>query len=156
MLRASGFCSLTTVGRGLVPLPTGLGQFFILALFQNDSVLPTYRSNSGTLALQSGGRCPFSLRSSKMFRQIFRNHPFILLLIGCGLLAIAGYKWLSNSQPTAPKKMSISTPNPREQVADKGDRFPESARTAPARKPPVATRSRYAPQRLGPPEIKEN
>ena len=88
-----------------------------------------------------------------MFRQIFRNHRFILLLIGCGLLAIAGYKWLSNSQPTAPKKMSIGTPNPREQAPDKGDRFPESARTAPARKPPVATRSRYAPQRLGPPEI---
>ena len=88
-----------------------------------------------------------------MFRQIFRNHRFILLLIGCGLLAIAGYKWLSNSQPTAPKKMSIGTPNPREQAPDKGDRFPESARTAPARKPPVATRSRYAPQDLGPPEI---
>ena len=88
-----------------------------------------------------------------MFRQIFRNHRFILLLIGCGFLAIAGYKWLSNSQPAAPKKMSIATPNPREQAADKGDRFPESARTAPARKSPVATRSRYAPQGLSPPEV---
>lgn len=88
-----------------------------------------------------------------MFRQFLRNHRFILLLIGCGLLAIAGYKWLSNSQPTAPKKMSIGTSHPREQATDKGDRSSESARTAPVRKPPVATRSRYAPQDLGPPEI---
>lgn len=87
-----------------------------------------------------------------MFRQFLRNHRFILL-IGCGLLAIAGYKWLSNSQPTAPKKMSIGTSHPREQATDKGDRSSESARTAPVRKPPVATRSRYAPQDLGPPEI---
>ena len=88
-----------------------------------------------------------------MFRQFLRNHRFILFLIGCGLLAIAGYKWLSNSQPTAPKKMSIGTSHPREQATDKGDRSSESARTAPVRKPPVATRSRYAPQDLGPPEI---
>lgn len=88
-----------------------------------------------------------------MFRQFLRNHRFILFLIGCGLLAIAGYKWLSNSQPTAPKKMSIGTSHPREQATDKGDRSPESARTTPVRKPSVATRSRYAPQGLGPPEI---
>ena len=88
-----------------------------------------------------------------MFRQFLRNHRFILFLIGCGLLAIAGYKWLSNSQPTAPKKMSIGTSHPREQATDKGDRSPESARTTPVRKPSVATRSRYAPQDLGPPEI---
>ena len=153
MLRASGLLFSHYRRARACPSPYEPRTVFYSCLLQNDSVLPTYRSNSGTLALQSGARCPFSLRSSKMFRQIFRNHRFILLLIGCGLLAIAGYKWLSNSQPAAPKKMSISTPNPREQVADKGDRFPESARTAPARKPPVATRSRYAPQRLSPPEI---
>ena len=32
-----------------------------------------------------------------MLRQFFRDHRFILLLIGCGFVAIAGYKWLSHS-----------------------------------------------------------
>lgn len=30
-----------------------------------------------------------------MLRQIFRDHRFILLLLGCGFVAIVGYKWLS-------------------------------------------------------------
>ena len=32
-----------------------------------------------------------------MLRQFFRDHRFILLLIGCGFVAIVGYKWLSHS-----------------------------------------------------------
>ena len=32
-----------------------------------------------------------------MLRQFFRDYRFILLLIGCGFVAIAGYKWLSHS-----------------------------------------------------------
>ena len=32
-----------------------------------------------------------------MLRQFFRDRRFILLLLGCGFLAIVGYKWLSHS-----------------------------------------------------------
>ncbi len=32
-----------------------------------------------------------------MLRQFFRDHRFIVLLIGCGFVAIVGYKWLSHS-----------------------------------------------------------
>ena len=32
-----------------------------------------------------------------MLRQFFRDYRFILLLLGCGFVAIVGYKWLSHS-----------------------------------------------------------
>ena len=80
-----------------------------------------------------------------MLRQCFRDHRFILLLIGCGCLAIAGYKWLSSSQPTTPKQSSIATPLPREHIAGKRARLLEAARPSPARVHPAATRTHYSP-----------
>ena len=80
-----------------------------------------------------------------MLRQCFRDYRFILLMIGCGVVAIVGYKWLSSSRPTAPKKIAIATPYPREQTDGKRDRLPESARPSPAREHPAATRFHYSP-----------
>ena len=83
-----------------------------------------------------------------MLRQFFRDHRFILLLLGCGVVAIVGYKWLSSSRPTAPKKIAIATPYPREQTDGKRDRLPESARPSPAREHPAATRFHYSPPEI--------
>ena len=40
-----------------------------------------------------------------MLRQFFRDHRFIIFLLGCGFVAIVGYKWLSHSNRWHERRM---------------------------------------------------
>ena len=82
-----------------------------------------------------------------MLRQFFRDHRFIVLLLGCGVVAIVGYKWLSHSNRWHERKVHRDREG-APTVLHRDQEVSPTGENQDREVSPTATRAHYSPPEI--------